>query len=322
MLDKFSREWNLPLVHKTGAIWLFQSNPVYGTASAEVLQQYAYKFAEMDLAKAEAQFPQINFSDIQRVFFEADAGFMEARRVCQWLVNQFQKEEGDFRLAAVKPGPQQNEKLQSLQLSDGTTIEVDQYVFACGPWNKKLFPELFQQHIYVSRQEVYYFGLPSNAAPFLAPQLPIWLDFDDDEILHYGIPDHKYRGFKVAYDIREQSIDPTHDDRSPTPAILERSRKFLAHRFPALKNAPLLETRVCNYENSPDGHFLIDRHPALHNVIVAGGSSGHGYKMGSAVGELIAQHLLLGKALDPFFSLQRLKRLKQRSNQFFSQQKG
>jgi len=69
----------------------------------------------------------------------------------------------------------------------------------------------------------------------------------------------------------------------------QEARDFLARRFPSLAEAPLSETRVCQYENSSDGHFLIDRHPGLDNVWLLGCGSGHGFKHGPAVGAHVAE---------------------------------
>ena len=88
ILDQFSQTWNIPLVHKTGAIWLFRSNPKYGEQTAQVMQNYDYHFEQLDLAKAIEKFPQINFADINQVYYEADAGFIEARKVCRDVCEQ------------------------------------------------------------------------------------------------------------------------------------------------------------------------------------------------------------------------------------------
>jgi glycine/D-amino acid oxidase-like deaminating enzyme len=72
-----------------------------------------------------------------------------------------------------------------------------------------------------------------------------------------------------------------------------------------LKGAPLVEARVCQYENSPDEHFIIDRHPAAANAWLVGGGSGHGFKHGPAVGELVANLVLAGNAAPPEFRLSR-----------------
>jgi len=80
-------------------------------------------------------------------------------------------------------------------------------------------------------------------------------------------------------------------------------RQFLAQRFPGLKDAPLLETRVCQYENTSSGDFLIDRHPAFDNVWLVGGGSGHGFKHGPALGEYVAARVVEGGTVEPRFTL-------------------
>ena len=98
-------------------------------------------------------------------------------------------------------------------------------------------------------------------------------------------------------------FDPDKGERVVTAEGLDAVRKFLAQRFPALKNAPLLETRVCQYENTSNGDFLIDRHPAFDNVWLVGGGSGHGFKHGPALGEYVAARVVEGGTVEPRFTL-------------------
>lgn len=72
---------------------------------------------------------------------------------------------------------------------------------------------------------------------------------------------------------------------------LRNIREYVGFRFPALKGAPLVETRVCQYEQTPDTHFIMDRHPLMENVWLVGGGSGHGFKHGPAVGQKMAELL-------------------------------
>ena len=65
----------------------------------------------------------------------------------------------------------------------------------------------------------------------------------------------------------------------------------------------LSEFRVCQYENTSNGDFLIDRHPELENVWLVGGGSGHGFKHGPAVGEYVSARILHGAEAEPRFSL-------------------
>ena len=96
-------------------------------------------------------------------------------------------------------------------------------------------------------------------------------------------------------------------ERTPSASGIDRARSIVRERFPDLSKAPLVEARVCQYEASSDGHFLIDRHPQLENVWLVGGGSGHGFKMGPAVGEHVAA-LVQGKsAAHQLFSYGRLR---------------
>jgi glycine/D-amino acid oxidase-like deaminating enzyme len=190
-----------------------------------------------------------------------------------------------------------------LPLSDGTRLAADHYVFACGPWLGRLFPESIGDRIRPTRQEVFFFGAPAGDSRFQEDRLPVWIDHG--ERVFYGIPGNEWRGFKVADDTHGPAFDPSAGERMPTPAGLMSARAYLARRFPGLKGAPLVEARVCQYENSPDSRFIIDRLPDTANAWIVGGGSGHGFKHGPAVGERVADLVLGSRTPDPFFALAR-----------------
>ena len=180
-------------------------------------------------------------------------------------------------------------RIYQLALSNGNTIKAGSFLFACGSWLPFLFPEILGKQISCTKQEVYYFGVPSGKAEIL-DNLPVWIDLDGSDF-YYGIPGNASRGFKIGVDRRGVAFDPTNGDRIPDADVLARARQFLAHRFPALKNAPLLENRVCPYENSLTGNFIFEHHPDFNNLFFLGGGSGHGFKHGPALGELVSQCL-------------------------------
>jgi glycine/D-amino acid oxidase-like deaminating enzyme len=194
--------------------------------------------------------------------------------------------------------------MERLDLEGGDSLAADVYVFACGPWLGQLFPEVVGARVRATRQEVFFFGTPAGDRRFREDGLPVWIDFG--ERVYYGIPGNEERGFKLADDTRGDLLDPTTAERTVTPEILDQARAALARRFPALAGAPVVETRVCQYENTPDGHFLVDRHPHAGNVWIVGGGSGHGFKLAPVLGEHAAD-LALGRA-EPLaaFSLARL----------------
>ncbi|HMD84580.1 MAG TPA: FAD-dependent oxidoreductase, partial [Terriglobia bacterium] len=191
-------------------------------------------------------------------------------------------------------------RLDSVRTTSGETYHADVFVFACGPWLPKIFPGLLGNRIFPTRQEVFFFGTPAGDTRFCPPALPTWIDVGS---LIYGFPDLENRGLKVALDSHGPAFDPDRGERWVSPESVAAMRKMVGQLFPALKSAPLLETRVCQYENTSNGDFLVDRHPDFSNVWLLGGGSGHGFKHSPALGEYVASRILQGEAVDPRFSL-------------------
>jgi glycine/D-amino acid oxidase-like deaminating enzyme len=215
-----------------------------------------------------------------------------------------------FNEQGAHPQPS-SDTCNSLTTHSGKEIFAHQFVFACGPWLPKVFPALLHPLIHITRQEVFFFGVPEGDASkrFGPERLPAWIDFND---LVYGLPNLDGRGFKLAIDAHGPEFDPDAGDRVPSIQGLAAARKYLGARLPELRNAPVTETRVCQYENTSNGDFLIDRHPAFENVWLVGGGSGHGFKHGPAVGEYVTA-LISGEAkVEPRFALATKANVQQR----------
>jgi glycine/D-amino acid oxidase-like deaminating enzyme len=245
------------------------------------------------------RWPQVSWDGVEVGLFEPGLGALMARRAVQTLVREFAAAGGEYRLAAVQ-APADGPSLDGLRIAGGGTLRAEHYVFACGPWLPKLFPSLLGARIFPTRQEVFFFGPPAGDDAFAGPRMPTWIDFGEET---YGMPDLEGRGFKVAPDGHGPPIDPDTDERLVGPESVAQVRAFLGRRFPALAQAPLLETRVCQYENTSNGDFLIDRHPDRPEIWLVGGGSGHGFKHGPAVGERVAAQIVKGVAGEPRFSL-------------------
>ena len=298
--------WQRGFFRATGALWMFGADDSFGRASAAALRALNLGIEELTPRDAAKRFPQIAFDDtIKSVLWEPMAGYLFARRACEHVVERFIAEGGQYRQAPVT-GPVRVDAspLRRIAIDGGPAIDADAFVFACGPWLGRLFPDVVGARVTPTRQEVYYFGTPAGDARFLDPAMPVWVDYR--ERLIYGIPGNANRGFKVADDTPGPQFDPTDGTRDATPAGVAAARAFLKQRFPALAAAPLLGSEVCQYEASPDSHFIIDRHPGAPNVWIAGGGSGHGFKMGPALGETLASYVLGTTSPDPQFGLARL----------------
>ena len=303
--DRIGASSGEPLYVETGALWMHRKDDAYVRSSVPILQEFGFPVDHLTIADAARRYPQIDFRGVHSVWLERRAGALSARRACGVIRDAFEKAGGSYRMGRVKPGPIVSGSMTSLQLGDGSRVEADGFVFACGPWLGTLFPDVIGDGVHPTRQEVYYFGTPAGSERYLPSHLPIWIDFG--ERIVYGLPDTHGRGLKIADDTRGEPIDPTSANRTPSAAGILRARHVLAERFPELAKAPLVAAEVCQYENSPDGHLIIDRHPEAGNVWLIGGGSGHGFKLSPAVGEMTAQMILSGKDVPKLFRLERLQ---------------
>jgi sarcosine oxidase len=276
-----------PLFHQTGILWIANSKDPQAEASRETLKRVGVRHEILNRAELETRFPQIGFGEASWGIFEPESGVLLARRAVAAVVEAAIAEGMDYFQEFVS-APAGDGKIASVQTSAGREIHASEFVFACGPWLGKVFPDLLRERIFVTRQEVYFFGVPAGDKRFAPPAMPGWL-FQAD--LTYGVPDLESRGFKIALDSHGPAFDPDTDSRVPTVEGISVMRKYLAERFPALASAPLVEARVCQYENTSNGDFLVDRHPQHENVWLVGGGSGHGFKHGPAMGEYVAGRL-------------------------------
>jgi glycine/D-amino acid oxidase-like deaminating enzyme len=271
-----------------------------------MLRRTKIKFQELSAAQLKKRWPQINFEGIQWGIFEPECGYLDARASCQAVVESFIAAGGKYRQVAVLGQGLESGPLRHLSLSDGSQLKADYYVFACGPWLGKLFSETIGDLVRPTKQDVFFFGTPAGDDRFSDAHLPVWADHRGR--FRYGIPGSDRRGFKIADDTRGPIFDPTNGERVVSQETLRDIRDYVGFRFPALKDAPLVETRVCQYEQTPDSHFIIDRHPAMEKVWIVGGGSGHGFKHGPAVGEMMAGLILNDQDPDAIFRLARFSK--------------
>lgn len=283
--------WRVPLFIPSGVLWLWREENEYFRESVAALGRLHISIERLATDELARRFPQISADGVAFATFEPDGGFLRARLATQTVEAQVAEGGGDVRVAAVDPPAGSGPRLERLRISSGGEIEADAFVFACGPWLPRIFPELFRGRLVVTRQDVFYFGTPPGDSRFSPPAMPAWCEYETE---FYGIPAVNGGGFKLANNQGVAGFDPTDGERVADPRNLEAARRYLARRFPELSGAPLIETRVCQYERTADSNLVMDRHPQYENVWMAGGGSGHGFKLGPAVGEFLAGVVLAG----------------------------
>jgi sarcosine oxidase len=281
------------------------SDDAFERGSVKMLRAAKIKFQELSSLQMRSRWPQINFEGIEWGIFEPECGYLDARASCQAVMEAFVAGGGKYRQSAVRGNELEDQPFQSLHLSDGSHITADHYVFACGPWLGRLFPETIGSLVKATKQDVFFFGPPAGDDRFDDRHMPVWADHRGR--FRYGIPGSDRRGFKIADDTRGPDFDPSSGERLVSAETLDSIRDYVAFRFPALKDAPLVETRVCQYEQTPDNHFLVDRHPKNENLWLLGGGSGHGFKHGPAIGEMVASLVLPDEEPEAVWRLNRFR---------------
>ncbi len=285
--ERFFTETGQQLFHRTGVLATFPASDPHLSRTRDTLVRVRCRFEWLDHAAIEKRFPQMAFDRDTAGIYEPKSGVLMARRSVQAVVD-----------AAVRAGAHYEQRY--VAPPDGRGKLAGVLVYACGPWLPKLFPKILAGRIRPTRQQVFFFGTPPGDGRFAPPQTPVWIAFGEGA---YSIPALDGRGFKLAVDKHGPPFDPETGKREITSEKLAEVRAILCKRFPALANAPLVESRVCQYENTSTGDFLIDRHPEFGNVWLVGGGSGHGFKHGPFVGEYVAAQIAGRGEPEPRFSL-------------------
>lgn len=275
------------------------------------------------------RWPVFGVDDIKAVLFEPGAGVVRARRATQLVAEVFQREGGRIVIGRVVPPTPGEFDGHRVRLTNGDSLAADAIVFAVGPWLAKTFP-LMQNRMRTPLGTVVYFATPPGDDRFTHPNLPSW---NFPGTTGWAALPVDNRGFRVrgggGGGNNQQSAQPAGAAASASPAApaptppapsvnvndpdlsnrwvepqrLDGPRRFVATRFPALADAPIAQTWACHYEQSSSRNFIIDLHPNLPNVWLAGGGNAEAFKQGPVLGEYIARRVL-GERGDPAIAKQ------------------
>ena len=286
------QEFGRTLLYPIGRLQMADAWTPAMDATRAVFDRLGVTYERLEGRDLPRRFPAMGFDGVGAALYEPGAGIIKAREAITTVASAFERKGGTLAVARVRPGAAAGRRLGTVAGS-GKAFSAASFVFACGPWLRTLFPGLPGRRIMTPRREVFFFGTPPGDARYSWPNLPNF-----SEAAFYGFPDLDGRGLKVSPVGGDHEMDPDAEERVPSAELIARSRAYVALRFPGMKGQPLLESRVCQLENTADEHFLIDRHPDYDNVWIAGGGSGHGFKHGPVVGEYIADRVE-GKPPDP-----------------------
>jgi len=285
---QFGDEVGQQLFHEVGMLWFARHEDGFEARSLATLEALGIPVSRMSTDEMRSLWPQIGVDGLAFATYEPEAGLVMARSGVAAVVRAFSANGGRVELADVRPGRIAGDRLIDVVDAEGRRHPGDTFVFAAGPWLPTLFPDLLGPLITVTKQDVVFLGPRAGDGRFAAEWLPCWVDYDGG---YYGVPAVDGRGVKIAPDRDGPLFDPTDGERLIDPDTIRQVRAYARGRFPALASAPVVETRVCQYETTPDTEFILDRHPDLANVWIAGGGSGHAFKHGPVIGSYLVSRL-------------------------------
>jgi glycine/D-amino acid oxidase-like deaminating enzyme len=283
------RELDRSLLVDCGVAWFARREDGWEAASERVLRARGIPVERLDIDGLRI-FPSFSGDDLAFVLLEPAAGVLRAHAATRALAGRASERGARFVRARARPDAER------VALEDGRRLEADRIVWACGAWLGRLFPDLVE--LRATRQEVLLFRAPQPG--WRTPPVPAWADYEG---AFYGLGDLDGDGVKVASDAEGPEIDPDGELPARSTDLEQRTREYMARRFPALAGAPLAHAGTCRYELTPNAEFIIAEHPEAHRVWLVGGGSGHGFKHGPALAEHVVALLRGERNAEPRFGL-------------------
>ena len=281
--EQLERETGRRCMYRNG---LLQVGPADGAVIRGVLQSAAEHQLAVEQLRAEEvrrRFPPLVIRDEWSAVYEAHAGYLFVEAAV-----------AAHQAAAAKAGAtiRDNEAVRTWRATDqGVSVTTDvaswsaaALVVTAGPWAGQLLADL-KPSLCVLRKDLYW--LAAAECYRQETGLPVFL-YELSDGIYYGFPDIAGSGVKVGEHTGgvEHAL-PTSPPYELIPADVARVERFVAECLPQVTNQRLRH-RVCWYTMSADGHFVVGAHPQHHNVYIAAGLSGHGYKFTPVLGEALA----------------------------------
>ena len=245
------------------------------------------------------RYPQFTVTD-ERGYFEYETGYLKPELCVRAQLNLAERYQARIQI---------NEKV--LAISHGgpgakITIETDRGVYhteklvlAAGAWIHRFLDPPYSGHFKIHRQVMYWFDVQDvSRTAFSLGQFPIfiWIVGSDGDCVFYGFPSLDGQTVKMASEQYARATTPEKVDRDISEEEKESMFKTYVHgRLPAIVNV-CSRAETCLYTTTSDSNFVIDFYPAHKGIVIASPCSGHGFKHSAAIGEVLAELIIVGKS--------------------------
>ena len=286
---KWNQQFGTRLYHEVGVMFVRRQEMKPGDfehESFKILEKRGHKVERMNAPQLWKRFPAWNPELYRDGVLEIEAGYAESGRAVAMLIQRAKS--AGVKLCEGATFSQLNERdnrVSGIALNDGQQIAGDFVVMAVGAWTPYVLP-FTKKFFHATGQPVFHLK-PSKPELFAPERFPVF-GADITTTGYYGFPINRDGVLKIANHGTGREMSPDSPERVVTSDDENNLRKFLASTFPSLTDAPIVDTRVCMYCDTHDGHFWIARDPERQGLVVAAGDSGHGFKFAPVLGEIIA----------------------------------
>ena len=285
---QWNEESGQTLYEETGNLWLTPQPMTKGQfefESCRVLSELNYPIEPLGKSEIQKRFPAWKEAGYAHGYYNPRGGWAKSTRTVAWLLEKATEEGVILRQNnGMTELLEHVDQVEGIITQDGTEHRSDLVIIATGAWTPRLLPWMAQILKSVA-QPVYHFQLADPTA-YQGTQFPQW-GANVSETGWYGFPAQQEGILKVAHHGRGIPMN-FGDDQSVFPEMDKKFRDFLSSSFPELRDAPIVKRRLCFYCDSLDGDFWIDHDAGRENLVIATGGSGHGFKFGPVLGEIIA----------------------------------
>jgi monomeric sarcosine oxidase len=253
-------------------------------------QHFGIPYQRLTAEESNQRFPQFRLPEGSEAIYQADAGVVKASATVLALWDLIQAQGGatlkNTRVTEISASPD----VVKVRTGDATYV-AKRVVVATGSWSQKVLAQTGLALPLVATQELVAYFAAADEVDHRVGAMPVFIDYHTVDAF-YGLPQVDVPGVKVGWHHTGPVLDPDYPEKVSTEAQLtarvDALKTYIADRFPHLNSTEAVQVTTCLYTNTPDYHFVLDRHPTHANIIIGTGFSGHGFKFGPVLGELLA----------------------------------